>query len=294
VEIRQLEYLIAVAEEGNFSRAAERVHIAQPSLSQQIKKLEQELGVVLFDRLPRRVVATEAGSRLVERARRVLAEMADARREVVENKEEVTGTLAIGAIPTIAPFLLPDLLKSYHAKWPQVELQVVEDVTDRLCDAVVNGELDLALTSSIDDDRALHAEHVASEPLFALAPADSRIAKRKSMTWTALDREHVLVLHDDHCLAGQVTRYCRKGSSNPSVVARGAQLSTVAAMVSAGLGVSIVPEMMRVADRAKTRVYIPFAKNRPEREICLLWSLLRFRTNAARAFGDLVRRRYSS
>jgi len=294
VEIRQLEYLIAVAEEGNFSRAAERLHVAQPSLSQQIKKLEEELGVVLFDRMPRRVVTTEAGSRLLERARRILAELVDARREVGETKKEVTGTLAVGAIPTIAPFLLPDLLRRYRAKWPQVRLQVVEDVTDRLCNAVVNGELDVALTSSIDDNRALHVECVTTEPLFALVPADSPLARRKSISWNALDREHVLVLHDDHCLAGQVTRYCRKGGSNPSVVARGAQLSTVAAMVSAGLGVSIVPDMMRAADRSRSRVYIPFARARPERDVCLLWSLLRFRTNAARAFGALVRDRFAS
>jgi len=293
VEIRQLEYLIAVAEEGNFSRAAERVHVAQPSLSQQIKKLEDELGVVLFDRLPRRVVTTEAGARLVERARRILSEMADARREVGETRGEVTGTLAVGAIPTIAPFLLPDLLVRFRKRWPDVQLTVVEDVTDRLCDAVVNGRLDLALTSTIHDARSLHAERVAVEPLLALVPANTPVAKRKTMTWAALDREQVLVLHDDHCLSGQVTRYCKKGGSNPNVVAHGAQLGTVAAMVSAGLGVSVVPDMMRAGDRAKSRVYIPFGRGRPEREICILWSLLRFRTNAARAFGTLVRERFS-
>ena len=217
VEIRQLEYLIAVAEEGNFSRAAERLHVSQPSLSQQIKKLEEELGVVLFDRLPRRVVATRAGSLLLERARRILIELSDARREVGETKGEVTGKLAVGAIPTIAPFLLPDLLQRYRARWPRVEIQVLEDVTGRLCDAVVNGEIDVALTSSIRDDRTLHVERVATEPLYALAAADSRLARRKTVTWAALDKERVLVLHADHCLAGQVTRYCRDSSTDPSV-----------------------------------------------------------------------------
>ncbi len=289
MEIRQLEYVVAIAEERSFSRAAERLHVAQPSLSQQIKKLEAELRVSLFDRLPRGVVVTEAGARLVARARTVLAELVDARREVGETKTDVAGTLRVGAIPTIAPFVLPGCVGRFAGRWPDVAVHVVEDVTDRLVDGVLNGDLDLAITSSIADDRAVHVECIARERLWVLAPAESSLARRKSVSWTAFDKQRTLVLHEDHCLAGQVTRFCRGGKAKPSVVSRGAQLATIARMVSADLGVSVVPDMMKRQDRSRSRVYLPFARGRPQRELCIVWGMLRYRTNAARAFEEIVR-----
>ena len=146
MEIRQLEYVVAVAEEQNFSRAAERLHIAQPSLSQQVKKLETELGTTLFDRLARGVVTTEAGERFVERARKILADLVDARRDAGDLRDAVRGTLHVGAIPTIAPFLMPALVQAFSKRWPDVTVHIEENVTERLMDHVVNGELDLAIT----------------------------------------------------------------------------------------------------------------------------------------------------
>jgi LysR family hydrogen peroxide-inducible transcriptional activator len=294
MEIRQLEYAVAVAEENSFSRAAERLHLAQPSLSQQIKKLEKELGTTLFDRLARGVVTTEAGERFVERARKILADLVDARRDAGEMRDAVRGTLHVGAIPTIAPFLLPGLVRTFAKRWRDVTVHIEENVTDRLLDHVVNGELDLAITSSIVDDRAVHIDTIATEPLWVLLPQDSPLAQKKSVSWSTFDKQRTLVLHDDHCLSGQVTQFCRQRGSRPTVVSRGAQLATIAEMVAAGLGVSVVPEMMRVQDRSKRRVYRPFAGAIPSRDICIIWSLLRYRTNAARAFEALVRERFEA
>jgi LysR family hydrogen peroxide-inducible transcriptional activator len=291
MEIRQLEYVVAVAEEKSISRAAERLHVAQPSVSQQIKKLEEELGTPLFDRLARGVVVTEAGERFLDRARQILSDLVDARRDAGDTRGTVRGTLHVGAIPTIAPFLLPGLVGAFTKRWPDVTLHIEENVTDRLVDGVVNGDLDLAITSSVEDNRALHIETLATEPLWVLLPKDSLLAKRKSVSWGAFDQQRTLVLHDDHCLSGQINRFCRERNSRPTVVSRGAQLATIAEMVAGGLGVSVVPEMMRAQDRSKRRVYRPFAGAGPSRDLCMVWSLLRYRTNAARAFGEMLRER---
>jgi LysR family hydrogen peroxide-inducible transcriptional activator len=300
MEIHQLEYLTAVAEEGSISRAARRVGVAQPSLSQQVKKLEDELGHRLLDRLPKGVVPTEAGRQLLEHARRVLAEIADARRRIGDTPGLVTGSLAVGAIPTMAPFLLPDVLRRFARRHPNVRLTVVEDVTDRLLGALERGEIDVAVLSAAHAPATVHVDRIAREPLRLLLPAKHPLgqspAKRRTrpeapaVPWRAMADERMIVLQEMHCLAGQVSRFCDRTGVRPPVFMRGAQLSTVAAMVAAGLGVSVVPEMMCRAATWPGCAIRRIAGESPTRDICLAWSLLRYRTNAARAFDDLLRR----
>src|SRR5918993_413142 len=212
MELHQLEYLLAVAEEGSFSKAARRLGVAQPSLSQQVKKLEDALGHRLLDRLPKGVVPTEAGRQLLEHARRVLAEIADARRRIGDTPGHVTGSLAVGAIPTIAPFLLPNVLRRFAARWPEVKLSVVEDVTDRLLGAVERGELDVAVMSSADVPATVHCEKIGTEPLRLMLPAAHPLARKagakRGIAWSAVAGERVLVLQEMHCLAGQVAQFC--------------------------------------------------------------------------------------
>src|ERR1700757_4176782 len=148
MEIHQLRYFVAVADEGNFSRAAAKVRVAQPSLSQQIRKLEAEIGQPLFDRLPGLVTLAEGGRFFIDYERQILASIGDARRCVDELKDAVTGKLAVGAIPTIAPYVLPDLVKKFHKDYPEVTLELVEDVTDGITRRVEAGELDVALAST--------------------------------------------------------------------------------------------------------------------------------------------------
>src|SRR4029077_12717280 len=141
MEIHQLRYFVAIAEEGGFSRAAAREHVAQPSLSQQIQKMEAEIGQRLFDRLARSVVVTEAGKCLLEYARRILVEIADARRCVDDLKHDVTGRLSIGALPTIAPYMLPALITKFQSRYPKVTLEILEDTTDSLALRLEDGPL---------------------------------------------------------------------------------------------------------------------------------------------------------
>ena len=162
MEIHQLRYFVAVADEGRFSRAAAKVRVAQPSLSQQIRKLEAEVGQPLFDRLPRSVVLTEAGRCLIDYARQILASIGDARRSVDELKDEVSGRLAVGAIPTIAPYILPELVGKFQKHYPEVTLEIVEDVTDGITRRVEAGELDVALASTCQQSPTLRRESLGS------------------------------------------------------------------------------------------------------------------------------------
>jgi DNA-binding transcriptional LysR family regulator len=180
MEIHQLRYFVAVAEEGSFSRAAAKVRVAQPSLSQQIRKLEAEVGQPLFDRLPRSVVLTEAGRCLIDYARQILASIGDARRCVDELKGEVAGKVAVGAIPTIAPYVLPELVVTFQKHYPDVTLEIVEDVTEGVTRRIDAGELDVALASTCRPSPTLRRESLGTEPLLALVPEERSRGIRRS------------------------------------------------------------------------------------------------------------------
>jgi LysR family hydrogen peroxide-inducible transcriptional activator len=205
MEIHQLRYFIAVVDEGSFSRAAVREHVAQPSLSQQIQKLEAEMGQPLFDRLPRSVVVTEAGKRLLEYARKILAEIADARRCVDELKHEVVGRLAVGAIPTIAPYVLP-LIGKFQHRYPKVILEIFEDTTESLVRRLEDGDLDIALLSTCAESPALERS-LGKEALLILLPKEHPLAKKKRIKWADLKSQKFLLLHEMHCLSAQVYRF---------------------------------------------------------------------------------------
>jgi len=288
MDLQQLRYFVAVAELANFSRAAARCGVAQPSLSQQIQKLERELGQPLLDRLPRGAMLTEAGTRLLDRARRILSEADAAVREVHEARDAVAGRLSVGAIPTIAPFLLPPVIRRFIRDHRRVELELHEHVTDRLLEQVTAGTIDLAVASLPLEHRLLHVEPLFTEPLVLALPADHRLAARKTVSWDAIAEERYLVLHEMHCLSGQSMGFCRSHGSEPNVIMRGEQLGTLLDMVALGLGISIVPQMLAAADRSTRRVYRPLRGNEPHRTVVVAWHLDRYRTNASRAFAQAL------
>src|SRR5438876_4365624 len=199
MEFHQLRYFVAVAEEGSFSRAAAKVRVAQPSLSQQIRKLEAEVGQRLFDRLPRSVVLTEAGRCLIDYARQILASVGDARRCVDELKDEIAGKLAVGAIPTIAPYILPELVVTFLKHYPEVTLEIVEDVTEGITRRIEAGELDVALASTCQQSPTLRREWLDNEPLLALVPKEHPLAKKTLIGLDDLKSERSLLLHEMHC-----------------------------------------------------------------------------------------------
>src|SRR6266853_7032982 len=284
MEIHQLRYFVAVADEGSFSRAAAKVRVAQPSLSQQIRKLETEIGQRLFDRLSRSVVLTEAGRCFIEYARQILASIGDARRCVDELNDTVTGKLAVGAIPTIAPYVLPELVKKFHKDYPEVTLELVEDVTDGITRRVEAGELDVALASSCQQSPSLRRESLGHEPLLALVPEGHPLAKKTLVELDDLKSQRFLLLHEMHCLSQQVHHLLDARRLRPEIALAGSQLGTIANMVAAEIGVSIVPQMMVKHQATPGCVSLPFAPPVPERELNLLYNPLRFQSKADAAF----------
>jgi len=284
MEIHQLRYFVAVAEEGSFSRAAARVRVAQPSLSQQIRKLEAEVGQPLFDRLPRSVVLTEAGRCLIDYARQILASIGDARRCIDEFKGEIAGRVAVGAISTIAPYVLPELVVTFQNHYPQVTLEIVEDVTAGIRRRIEAGELDVALASTCQQSPTLRRERLGNEPLLALVPEGHELAKKTEITFDDLKSQRFLLLHEMHCLSQQVHHLLESRRLHPEIALAGSQLSTIANMVAAGIGVSIVPQMMVRHHATPGCVTLQFATPVPERELNLLYNPLRFQSKTAAEF----------
>ena len=294
MEVHQLRYFVAVADEGSFSRAAAREHVAQPSLSQQIQKLEAEMDQRLFDRLPRSVVVTEAGKCLLEYARKILAEIADARRCVDELKREVVGRLAVGAIPTIAPYVLPALIEKFQRRYPKVTLEIFEDTTERLVRRMEDGEVDVALVSTCDESPALERHSLGKEALLALVPRGHQLAKKKMIKWSDLKSQKFLLLHEMHCLSAQVYQFLAAHHLRPELTVRGAQLGTIARMVAAGMGVTLVPQMMIEAEPVTGCVALPFAPPVPVRELNVVRNPLRSQSKAAAAFQQAAAAAFSS
>ena len=283
MEIHQLRYFVAVAEEGSFSRAT-REHVAQPSLSQQIQKLEAEVGERLFDRLPRSTVVTEAGNCLLDYARKVLLEIANARSCVDDLKRDVAGGLSVGAILTVAPYVLPALVSKFQHRYPKVILEIVEDTTENLALRLEDGTLDVALVSTCDESPTLQRDSLGKEPLLLLLAQDHRLASKTKAKWTDLKSEKFLLLHEMHCLSVQVCELLAAHRLRPQLVVRGAQLATIGKMVASGVGVTLVPQMMVEGDLTRGCVALSFAPPLPTRELNLVRNPLRLENRAAAAF----------
>jgi LysR family transcriptional regulator, hydrogen peroxide-inducible genes activator len=263
MELHQLRYFCAVAETGSFSRAAEQSHVSQPSLSQQIMKLEDELGTRLFDRLGRSVRLTELGKTFLPRARAVLRELEAARGDVVEGKESVGGAVAVGVIPTVAPYFLPAPMTAFSRKFPQVRLNVVEEITPILLERLRNGTIDIAILALPIRGHEFETEPLLTEPLFAALPRKHRLKSRSSLSLKDLRAEPFLFLRDGHCFRDTALATCDRARLHPQIVFESGQFSSLLGMVGTGMGVSIVPEMaiekktqcryVRIADKQAVR-----------------------------------------
>ena len=243
MELHQLRYFCAVAEAGSFSRAAEQSHVSQPSLSQQIMKLEDELGARLFDRLGRSVRLTETGQTFLPRARAVLRELEAARGDVAEQKDSVGGVVTIGVIPTVAPYFLPQRLTWFSRKFPQVRFTVIEEITPVLLEQVRASKVDLAILALPIRGHEFETFPLLTERLFAALPSDHKLAKRRALFLKDLRVEPFLLLRDGHCFRDTAVAACHRARLHPQIVFESGQFSSLLSMVGAGMGVSIVPEM---------------------------------------------------
>src|SRR6266566_2994026 len=221
MELHQLRYFCAVAETGSFSRAAEQSHVSQPSLSQQILKLEDELGTRLFDRLGRSVRLTELGKTFLPRARAVLRELEAAKGDVVEGKEFIGGPITVGVIPTVAPYFLPP------------RLTVVEEITPVLLDRLRAGTIDVALLALPVRGREFDAFPLLTERLFAALPKKHKLNSRRSLALKDLRAEPFLLLRDGHCFRDTAVAACDRARLHPQIVFESGQFSSLLSMVGA-------------------------------------------------------------
>lgn len=243
METHQLRYFLAVARTRNFSRAAEQCRVAQPSLSQQIQKLEGELGERLFERSTREVSLTAAGELFREHAARVMEEMEHARERVREISGLLRGRVVLGALPTVAPYFLPGRLRAFTRKHPGIEVVVHEDTTAQLVEGVLAKEIDVALLSLPVERAGLEAVEFFDEPLMVALPKKHALATKNGLTLDDLENESFILMKEGHCLAGQALQFCRLNGFAPRVSFRSAQIETVLSFVANGWGISIVPAM---------------------------------------------------
>lgn len=285
MELRQLRYFISVADFCSFTRAAEHERIAQPSLSQQIRKLEDELGVRLFDRLGRRIRLTDFGERFRDRARRILAEVDGVRSEVDEFLGLRRGSVSVGAIPTVAPYLLPPALARFRQICPQVEVHVKEDLTHSLLEQLTSGRLDLGILSLPVRHPALVTLPLLEEPMSLAVPRSHPLWKRRrKVTLRELANEPFLLLREGHCFREDVLRTCNRLRVTPNVVFEAGQLETLIAMVGTGVGVTLLPRMARAAARLQRIGLVEFSPPHPVRTIGLVRARGKFTSPAAEAF----------
>jgi LysR family hydrogen peroxide-inducible transcriptional activator len=290
MELHQLRYFVAVAQAGNFSRAAERCHVSQPSLSQQIQKLERQFKQPLFHRLGRKAVLTDAGRLLLDRAMSILASVDDAERRLRAGDDASSGRLAIGAIPTIAPYVLPPTLKAFTRHCPEAELIVREETTANLVPAVVEGELDLALVALPLAEPHLEEEPLRTEPLLLAMPANHPLRDRKRVTVRDLADERFILLGEMHCLADQVLNFCRAHECQPFIACKSAQINTIQQLIALGQGVSLLPEVAAKFDATGQIIYRQLAGDQPQRTLGVVWHRHYFHSPLATNFLAELRR----
>jgi len=284
MEMHQLRYVTAVARAGNFSRAAEQCHVSQPSLSQQIQKLEAELGERLFDRMKRQARLTVQGEAFIRRAVRILEEVDAAKREAADSQSLLRGTVTLGVLPTIAPYLLPSVMLEFTEKYPGVEIVVQEDTTARLLKMALAYEIDFALASNpIRDDRLALRELMTEELLLAV-PRGHPLSRKKTVTSDDLADERFIVMKEGHCLGDQVLHFCDRRHLQTRIRFRSAQLETIQALVASGLGISLIPAMAAGSQRPDSPHFRSLQSPKPERSIVAAWPKQRPPGRAATEF----------
>ncbi len=243
MEVHQLRYFCAVARYGTFTRASEVEHVAQPSLSQQILKLEAELGARLFDRLPRVAKLTVFGKAFLPKAERILRELHEAKSELREMSGNEKGEVMVGIIPTIAAYLLPSLLSDFTVRHPLITIQIIEDITSALLQRLHEGTIDIAVAALPIGGSELASVELFEEKFYAVLPEKHRLASRASLSLGELNQEPFLLLKEGHCFRDGLIAACHKVRMSPRIVFESGQFATILAMVSAGMGVSAVPAM---------------------------------------------------
>jgi LysR family transcriptional regulator, hydrogen peroxide-inducible genes activator len=296
--LTELRYIVAVAREKHFGRAAEACFVSQPTLSVAIKKLEEELDVKLFERGASEISMTPLGEEIVRQAQTVIEQAAGIKEIAKRGKDPVSGPLRLGVIYTIGPYLLPSLVKEAIATVPQMPLILQENFTVKLLDMLRTGELDAAIMAEPFPDTGLAIAPLYDEPFMVAVPKAHPLAKRKQISAEELKQETMLLLGTGHCFRDHVLEVCPEyarfssaaGDSGEGIRKsfEGSSLETIKYMVASGMGVTVVPQLSVPADDDKHIAYVPFSAPVPTRRVVLAWRRTFTRYEAIAALRNAI------
>ncbi len=275
--LTELKYIVAVARERHFGRAAEACFVSQPTLSVAIKKLEEELDVKIFERGASEVSVTPLGEDIVRQAQQVIEQAAAIKEIAKRGKDPVSGPLRLGVIYTIGPYLLPDLVKQAIEQVPQMPLMLQENFTSKLLELLRTGELDCAILAEPFPETGLAVAPLYDEPFLAAVPVSHALAQRSSLSAEELKRETMLLLGTGHCFRDHVLEVCpeyARFATDAEGIRKsfeGSSLETIKYMVASGMGVTVVPQLSVPKDTQPHVRYIPFVEPVPTRRVVLAW-----------------------
>ncbi len=273
MNLRDLKYLVALADHKHFGHAAAACFVSQPTLSTQIKKLEDELGVSLVERAPRKVMLTPAGRDAAERARRIVAEVEQMKEAARRSQDPEAGTVRLGIFPTLGPYLLPHVVPTIRARFPHLELLLIEEKSDLLLSYLREGKLDAGLLALPVQDEQLHTEFLFEEPFVLAVPESHPLAKRESLSLHELSEQKLLLLEDGHCLREQALDVCRISGANERSEFRATSLETLRQMVAADVGMTLLPTLAvkPPVARSENIHLLGFSDSHPSRQIAMVW-----------------------
>ena len=273
MNLRDLRYLVALADLRHFGRAAAACHVSQPTLSTQVRKLEEELGVSLVERAPRQVMLTPAGRDIAERARRVLADVEQMRETARRTADPEAGTVRLGIFPTLGPYLLPHVVPGVRARFPKLELLLVEEKTEVLLGMLREGRLDAAVLALPLHEDWVEAEFLFEEPFMLAVPSQHPLANRHGLRLADLANQNLLLLEDGHCLRDQALEVCTLSGAGEKEGFRATSLETLRQMVAAGVGITLLPMLAvkpPVSSSADLKL-VDFKSPAPSRRVAMVW-----------------------
>ncbi|OEB75876.1 DNA-binding transcriptional regulator OxyR [Vibrio parahaemolyticus] len=272
MNVRDFEYLVALAEHKHFRKAAEACFVSQPTLSGQIRKLEDELGTALLERSSRRVLFTDSGLQLVDQAKRILSEVKTFKDMASGQSGAMTGPMHIGFIPTVGPYLLPKILPQLKEEFPELELFLHEAQTHQLVRQLEEGKLDCLVLASMAETAPFKEIEVYNEPLSVAVPCGHEWAQLDQVDMLELNGKTVLALGDGHCLRDQALGFCFAAGAKDDERFKATSLETLRNMVAAGAGITLLPQLSIPAEKQKDGVcYIPAVNPTPSRSIVLAY-----------------------
>jgi LysR family hydrogen peroxide-inducible transcriptional activator len=273
MNLRALQYLVTLADVRHFSKAAERCHVSQPTLSTQIRKLEDELDVLLVERSPRQVMLTEVGEEVVQRARALLGE-ADAIKSIARrSRDPHSGTLRIGIFPTLAPYFLPHVVPALRSAYPRLTLRLFEEKTEDVLHMLAQGRLDAGLLALPIDNDSLATRVLFEEPFVLAVPEGHPLSKEATIDVETLADQELMLLEDGHCLRDQALEVCALAGAHEQLDFHATSMETLRQMVAAGTGITLMPILAVKPPVAHTEnlVIRPFEQPGPKRTIALVW-----------------------